>query len=714
MTRHITTEKLKNGVWVVTLDSADSPVNALSSALFNEVESLIGDVEGDHSAKGLVIMSGKEDTFVAGADLDEVNAMATKDEVKTYIERANAILSRLETWPKPVVCGIHGACMGGGLELAMACNARVASDSSKTVFSLPEVKLGLLPAGGGTQRLPQLIGISEALPMMLMGKQLRPKKAKKLGLIDDISHPFALKDAAVAKVLALSAGKVPGKKIKRPLPQALMERVKPGRELIFHLAKKGVLSQTKGVYPAPLAIIDSVKYGSEHGVASGIEQDVHRFANLVLTPESRGLISLFQAMKRAGKGLVNGKSRDVKKLAILGAGLMGNGVAGVSTDLVDSLLIKDISLDGAAQGVQEVRDGLAIRAKSGGITTFEKEMLGAKVVACDDFSGFAGTDMVIEAVFEDLDLKKKLLKEVEEATDGAAIFASNTSSLPISEIAKDAKYPDRVVGMHYFSPVRSMPLLEIIATDQTADWVVETAVDFGMKQGKTCIVVQDGPAFYTTRILTIMLNEAMLLLEEGVDVKVLDEAMMTFGFPVGPITLVDEVGFDVGVHVGEVMKPTADSRGIPQSTVLGKLHDKGFLGRKNKKGFYSYGKKRRGKKPVNPDVKGIIGAKKKSKISVEEMQQRVGLAMVNEAICCLEEGIIRNPTDGDLGAVLGLGFPPFTGGPFRYTDERGPADVLKTMASLEKRYGKRFKAANLLREKAKRRERFHDPYEKKR
>ncbi|BCS96085.1 fatty acid oxidation complex subunit alpha [Desulfoluna limicola] len=707
MTRHITTEKLINGVWVVTLDSADSPVNALSSALFDEVESLIGEVEGDRTAKGLVIISGKGDTFVAGADLDEVSTMTTKEEVTAYIGRANAILSRLEAWPKPVVCAIHGACMGGGLELAMACNARVASDSSKTVFSLPEVKLGLLPAGGGTQRLPGLIGISEALSMMLMGKQLRPQKAMKLGLIDDITHPFALKDAAVARVLKLVGGEAARRKVKRALPQAVMEKVKPGRSLIFYLAKKGVLSQTKGVYPAPLAIIDSVKYGSEHGVERGIQQDVHRFADLVLSPESRGLTSLFHAMKGAGKGLVNGNARDVKKLAILGAGLMGNGVAGVSTDLVDSLLIKDISLDGAAKGVQEVRDGLAIRAKSGGITNFEKQMQGAKVMACDDFFFFSGTDMVIEAAFEDLTLKKKLLKEVEEATEGRTIFASNTSSLPISEIAKDAKYPELVIGMHYFSPVRSMPLLEIIATDQTADWVIETAVDFGMKQGKTCIVVQDGPAFYTTRILTIMLNEAMLLLEEGVDVSVLDDVMMRFGFPVGPVTLVDEVGFDVGVHVGAVMKPTADARAIPQSSVLGKLHGKGFLGRKNKKGFYDYGKKKRGKKAVNPDVKGIIGTKGKSRISVEEIQQRVGLTMVNEAILCLEEGVIRTPADGDLGAVLGLGFPPFTGGPFRYTDKRGPADVLKTLDGLEKKYGKRFKAATLLREKVKDGTLFH-------
>ena len=710
MNRHIRMEQDESGVWIATLDSKDSPVNALSSAIFDEVEGLIEEVESDDSATGLVVMSGKDDTFIAGADLDEIEGMTTADQLRAYISRANAILSRLEAWPKPTVCAIHGACVGGGLEIALACNARVASDSSKTVFSLPEVKLGLLPAGGGTQRLPRLIGLSEALPMMLMAKQLRVKKARRLGLVDEVVHPHALRDAAIARVLLLASGKRTSARVKRPLSHRLMEGTGLGRQLVFRMAKKGVMSQTRGVYPAPLAIIESVKHGCRHGVVRGIEADMDRFTSLALSPESKGLTSLFHGMRTAGKDRLSGKERPVKKLAILGAGLMGSGVAGVSVDLVDSLLLKDVSLEAASKGVGEVRDGLAIRARSGGITPFEREQLGAKVVACDDFSLFHGTDLVLEAVFEDLDLKQRLLRDVEENVGENTLFATNTSSLPVTEIARHAAHPERVIGMHYFSPVRSMPLLELIATDGTADWVIETALDFGMKQGKTCIVVKDGPAFYTTRILAVMLNEALLLVEEGVDVAAMDDAMMRFGYPVGPLKLIDEVGFDVGVHVGEVIRPLAESRGIEQSSALGRLHDQGYLGRKNKLGFYSYDKKRKGPKPVNPEVQAIVGVQAKREISREEIQQRVGLTMVNEAIFCLQEGIIRNPTDGDLGAVLGLGFPPFTGGPFRYVDSRNAKAVLESLEALEQTHGARFTPAALLREQARTGANFHDAH----
>lgn len=705
--RHISIEKEENRVWVVTFNSPDSSVNVLSSALFAEVEGVMEEMEKDRGTVGMVLISGKEGTFVAGADLDELKAKKTPEEVRSYVKRANTILSRLEAWDKPVVCAIHGACLGGGLELALACDYRIASEAPETVFGLPEVKLGLFPAGGGTQRLPRLIGLSDALPFMLTGKQLRFEKAKKLGLIDEVVNPFVLKDAAIGLVQKLAGKSHERKMPNRSLARKVLESTKPGRDLMFRMARKGVLKQTKGLYPSPLEIINSVKHGTEVGVEQGIERDIQRFGELALSPEAKGLMTLFHAMTGAGKGLVNGKARDVKKLAILGAGLMGNGVAGVSTGLVDTILLKDATLEGAAKGVQEVRDGLAKRACAGGITAFQKETLGASVVPCTDFSAFKGTDLVIEAVFEDLNLKRSLLKEVEETCGEKVIFASNTSSLPISEIAEGCNRPEHVIGMHYFSPVRSMPLLEIITTDKTADWVVETAIDFGMKQGKTCIVVKDGPAFYTTRILTMMLNEVLLLVEEGVGVRKIDEAMMTFGYPVGPITLMDEIGFDVGVHVGEVMTPTAQKRRINQSTVLKTLYDKGLMGRKNGRGFYDYAKKRRKGKLENKEVAAILGNGKRKKIEMREIQERIGLTMINEAILCLEEGIIASPTDGDLGAVLGLGFPPFTGGPFSYVDSQGTAKILKTMEALNKRFGARFKPADLLKEKAGKNQNFY-------
>lgn len=696
--KYLTIENHDSNIRVVTIDSPDACVNTISSTFLDEVEAMVETMAADASVKGLVIISGKKDTFIAGADLDELKEMKTPEAVKDYILRANTILSRLEAWEKPVVCAINGACMGGGLELALACDYRIASDNSKTVFALPEVKLGLFPGGGGTQRLPKLIGLGQALPLILTGKQLRVGKAKKMGLIDEVVHPHGLKDAAIRNALLLAKGKTEKRTFKGALFNRTLEKFSMGRNLIFSQAKKGVLEQTKGLYPAPLEIIESIKYGVENGIEQGIKADINRFEKLVRSKESKNLTHLFFAMNRGGKDYLNGNARPVKKLGVLGAGLMGHGIASVSTDIVDTLLLKDISIKAAAKGIQEVKKGLSIRAKSGGITPFEKEVLGAKLIPCHDYSYFKGTDMVIEAVFEDLDLKRQILRDVEYATDERTIFASNTSSLPITEIAKGCKRPENVIGMHYFSPVRSMPLLEIIITDKTADWVLGTALDFAMKQGKTCIVVKDGPAFYTTRILTLMMNEAMLLVEEGVDVRTIDHAMTRFGYPVGPITLVDEVGHDVGVHVGEVLKTSVEKRRIKTATVLKTLYNKGFHGRKNKKGFYEY-KGKKGKKSINKDVGKILGIKPKEKADIEEIQSRVSLAMVNEAILCLEEGIIASPRDGDLGAILGLGFPPFRGGPFRYVDAEGPGNILNTMEKLEKKFGNRFKPAGLLKTK---------------
>ena len=692
-------KKKKKHIWIASIDCPDSSVNKLSSKIFDEIESLINNIEKDSSIKGLVVTSAKKDNFMAGADLDELLDMKTSKQVKDYIQQGNTILSRLAAWDKPVVCAIHGSCLGGGLEFALACDYRIASEDRKTVFALPEVKLGLFPAGGGTQRLPRLIGLAQALPLILTGKQLRAKKAKKLGIIDEVVNPFVLEDAAVKKALLLAGNKKKKQKVKRPLINRVLEKYKMGRNFIFTQAKKGVMKQTKGLYPAPLAIIDSIQYGFENGLEQGIKKDIQRFEKLVLSSEAQGLINLFFAMNSTGKGRATGDVKSVKKLGVLGAGLMGHGIAGVSVDIVDTVLLKDINLNAASKGINEVKKGLSLRKKSGGITHFEKHSLGAKLIPCDDYSLFAGTNLVIEAVFEDLGLKQTILKDIENATDGNTIFASNTSSIPISQIARKSKRPENVIGMHYFSPVRSMPLLEIITTDKTAPWVIQTALDFGIKQGKTCIVVKDSPAFYTTRILTFMLNEAMLLVQEGVDVRTIDDAMTGFGYPVGPITLADEVGFDVGVHVIEEVKVFFKDRNIQSSSTLQTLYDKGFSGRKNKKGFYEYkGQRKKGKKVANREVNEILGIKTKKNIDIEQLVQRVSLTMVNEAIHCLEEGIINSPKDGDLGAVLGLGFPPFRGGPFRYVDSQGPDKILKIMEKLEDKFGDRFKPARLLKQ----------------
>jgi 3-hydroxyacyl-CoA dehydrogenase / enoyl-CoA hydratase / 3-hydroxybutyryl-CoA epimerase len=703
--KYLQVEKTDSGVMAVTIDCPDSKVNKVSSGLLAEISGLLDDIEKDAGLKGLVILSGKDDNFVVGADIDELNAMKTPEEVISYISKAHAILKRIEDLKIPVVSAIHGNCLGGGLELALVTDYRIASDSPKTVMGLPEVQLGLIPAAGGTQRLPRLIGLMGALPLMLTGKQLRPRKAIKIGLIDEIVMPHGIKQVAIAKALQLAEGKG-----RQPRKRSLQERVLDatlnrvlqetsfGRNFVFSKARQQVMKQTMGHYPAALEIISSVEHGMNHGVKEGLEHDIKTFSKLVMDPKSDALRSLFEGMTDLKKNPMKDKACEVKKLAVLGCGLMGHGIASVSVGITDTILMKDISLEAAAKGMKEVYKGLAKQAKSGAITKFERDARYGKLLACDDYSNFRNTDMVIEAVFEDINLKKKVLADVEEATGERTIFASNTSALPISHIAEGCKRPENVVGMHYFSPVPKMPLLEIIVTDRTADWVEATALEFGIMQGKTCIVVKDGPGFYTTRILVPLLNESMKLLEEGADAKEIDTAMKLFGYPVGPITLVDELGIDVAAHVarGEIKK-LFETRGLKGTDGYTKLFEHGYKGRKNKKGFYVYDAakkrglpflngKKKGGKPVNMEVYDILGAVPK-KFDRTEIQERLSLAMIKEAVLCLQEGIISCARDGDIGAVFGLGFPPFTGGPFRYIDLVGAQTIVDKMKRLEDRFG---------------------------
>jgi len=640
--------------------------------------------------------------------------MKSKDEVIGYITKAHQVLARIESLPFPVVTVVHGNCLGGGLELTLVADYRMASDSAKTLMGLPEVQLGLIPAAGGTQRLPRLIGLSEALPLMLTGKNLRPKKAKRLGLIDEIVIPHGMKEVAIQKALSLAGGSNARPEKKRSLKEKIMKRALDetvaGRGIVFSQARSQVMAQTKGLYPAALAIISSVEFGYKHGVEKGLGNDIRVFAELVMDAKSLALRSLFAGMTDLKKNPMQKSARPVSKLAVVGCGLMGHGIASVSAAHCETILMKDVSLEAAAAGIKEVGKGLAKQARSGAITAFERDVRYGKLLPCDDYSLFAGTDMVIEAVFEDIGLKRKILAEIEKATGENTIFASNTSALPISHIAKGCTRPENVIGMHYFSPVPKMPLLEIIKTDKTSEWVEATALEFGIKQGKTCIVVKDGPGFYTTRILIPLLNEAIRLIEEGADAKEIDRAMKLFGYPVGPITLVDELGIDVAAHVakGEVRK-LFEARGLTASEGYTKLFEQGFKGKKNRKGFYLYDEPRKkgifgllatkNGRPVNTEVYEILRAGSRH-FGQQEIQDRLSLAMINEAVLCLQEGILSNARDGDIGAVFGLGFPPFTGGPFRYIDITGAQKIVEKMKRLEDTVGPLYRPADLLVETA--------------
>jgi len=400
--------------------------------------------------------------------------------------------------------------------------------------------------------------------------------------------------------------------------------------------------------------------------------------------------------------------RPVRKIGVLGAGLMGSGIANVSATNGLEVLLKDVSFDAVGQGGKAIWQDLDGKVKKKAMSPFQRDVTFSRITWTMDWRGFEKADLIIEAVFEDLELKRKILAETEACIKEDAIFASNTSSIPIGDIAAGARRPERVIGMHYFSPVPKMPLLEIIVTKKTADWVRATALDVGIRQGKTVIMVNDGPGFYTTRVLAPLLNEALEVLNEGGDIKEIDVAMRQFGYPVGPIALLDEVGIDVGAHVSKVLGPLFTLRGAKPNTAMERLLQAGYKGRKNNRGFYLYGDRSgKVKKVVNEEIYKFFDGTKRRKFDVQEIQNRLSLTMINEAALCLQEGILQSPRDGDIGAVFGLGFPPFLGGPFRYMDRIGLPKIISLMAELEKKHGARFTPAPILRNRNAKNQRFY-------
>ncbi len=696
----------RDGVAIVWLDQAGEKINKISVDLLDDFRRLLDDLEQDSSIRAAVMISRKKDTFIAGADIEKFLEMTEPGQAEKLSREGNALLSRMAASRKPIVAAIHGAALGGGLEVALACHARVLTDDPKTVLGLPEVQLGLLPGGGGTQRLPRLVGLQKGLDLLLTGKNVFPYPAKKMGLADLVVHPSGLLETACRYALDLASGK-PRRPRKRSLLEKLLEGNPLGRGLVFRKARQMVMRQTRGNYPAPLKILECVQTGMSRGMEAGLATESKNFDFLMRTPECRQLIHLFFAITGAKKNPLADKARSVQRIGVLGAGLMGGGIADVSAAKGYEVFLKDVDREGLARAQKAIWSGLSQRVSKRAMTPFQRDQVFSRVHPATDYESLRTADIVIEAVFEDLEVKRRVVQETEAVVPPHCIFATNTSSLPITAIAEASRRPEQVIGMHYFSPVPKMPLLELIVTEKTADWVRATAIDVGIRQGKTPIVVADGPGFYTTRILAPMLNEAILLLEEGARVEAVDKAMRDFGFPVGPITLMDEVGIDVGAHVTDVLSPMFVRRGHQPKNKARELVEAGYKGRKNRKGFYLYEEGKGKKKAVNEAVYAHFGGSSRRDVPAREIQERLSLTMMNEAFVCLEEGILETPKDGDLGAILGLGFPPFLGGPFRHADALGAPKVLEMMAHWESKQGKRFQAAGILRDMAAKGERFY-------
>ena len=541
------------------------------------------------------------------------------------------------------------------------------------------------------------------------------KKARKLGLVDDVVPPSILLETAAA--LALSrVGYRPKRdsfieqlRDKDAVTEFALAKNPVGRKILFDQARKQLHKQTRGNYPAQDLIIDVVKAGLEDGFEAGLAAEARAFGRLLTTAEAANLMSLFFATtalkKDSGVDDPDVKPREVKKVGMLGAGLMGAGIAYVTTSVAKiPVRLKDRDADGVMAGLRYIRGIIDGRVKRKRLSERQANALMLQTTGTTTYAGLQDADVVIEAVFEDLALKGQMVRDVEESGRNDVIFASNTSSLPITQIAAASKHPETVIGMHYFSPVHKMPLLEIIVTDQTADWVTATCVDLGKRQGKHVIVVRDGVGFYTSRVLAPMMNEAAHLVAEGVPIEKIDTAMLNWGFPIGPIKLTDEVGIDVGAKVGKIMLDAFGERMSPPDGMKKLMEDERY-GRKNGRGFYLYGDKKKG---VDESVYELLGVSPTNKsVSSEDIAWRCALQFVNEACRCFGEGILRSARDGDVGAVFGLGFPPFRGGPFRFVDQVGAKEILGRLRELEKQLGPRFSPAPVLEEIARSGQTFH-------
>ncbi|MFO7894855.1 MAG: 3-hydroxyacyl-CoA dehydrogenase NAD-binding domain-containing protein [Longimicrobiales bacterium] len=696
--------------WLV-FDNPDRKANILSTPIMERLDGLIGEVE-DGVAEGriraLVVRSGKDGRFMAGADVSEIERITDPSEGEAKAARGQAVFQRLHELPIPTVAAVDGTCLGGGTELILACDVRIAADRDETKIGLPEIKLGILPGFGGTTRLPRLIGLIAASDIILAGKSVNARKAQKTGLIHERMHHGVLYDRAGEIARTLADGGSPPSRSKPGRIQRLAEATPPGRAVILKQARKQVMKQTKGKYPAPLKAIEVMKKSAGTSLEKALAIEARALGELVATEESKHLIHVYHLMEGAKKAGPEAEGRAVERVGVLGAGVMGGGIAQLLAYKDYTVRLKDIEQSALSEGLQHARsmfDKLVERHK---LDRREAERRMGAISPSLDYSGFGTVDVVIEAVVERMDVKKSVLEETESEVPDDAVLTTNTSSLSITEMGSGLERPENFVGMHFFNPVHKMPLVEIVRGEATSDEATATVFDVVQGIGKTPVIVKDGPGFLVNRILTPYLNEAGFLLGAGASIAEVDRALKDFGMPMGPFRLLDEVGLDIARHAGRTMEDAYPDRmaSSPPLVTLGDESDR--LGKKNEKGFYVYedGKEQHPDPSVYDELSDIIGDSQTS-LPQREIVDRCVLPMINEAARILDEGVAKSPGDVDLAMITGTGFPPFRGGLLRYADSLALKTVLAKLESFERHFGPRYEPAALLRRKAEAGEGFY-------
>ena len=706
-------------IGVITMDDPGSKVNTISSKMQEDLSAMLDTIEKDASIKAAILISGKADNFIAGADIKELSKIKTPADGEHMSSMGQKLLARVWASKKPFIAAIHGSCLGGGLEVALHCHYRIATSSPKTKLGLPEVQLGLLPGAGGTQMLPKAVGLQESLDMILTGKQLKADRAKKAGVVHEVVDPFALRTSALMAAREIIDGTLKPSSKKKGLLAKLLEDNPLGRAVLFSQATKMAMKKSGGNYPAIPKILEVLRAGADGGLAAGLKAESKAFGELALTPECNALQGLFFGSTALKKNRFGKPAHEVTTIGVVGAGLMGAGVAQVSAARGFRVLLKDLNQQGLGRGLKQIQDNLDADVKKRRLTPYERDLTMSRIVGLtndDDWKKhFAKCDLVVEAVLENLKLKHRVIKELEEVLPAHAVIATNTSAIPIRDIAAGSARPDRICGMHYFSPVDKMPLLEVIrAEGVTSDDAAAAVVAVGIKQGKTVIPCGDRPGFYVNRSLGPMLTSCVALVQAGVALPEIDKAMVAYGFPVGPVSLCDEVGVDVAYHVQETLIKDLGVRMTGgDSHMFKEFLDAGILGKKAGKGFYLYdksGKKDKGEKQLNPDAQTIIKKYQKGApvaMDRKTIQERIAFSFINEAAYCLQDGIVQDPVDGDIGAVFGIGYPPQRGGPFRQLDQMGAANFVKKMDEFKAKFGPQYECAQIIRDHAAKGTKFH-------
>ncbi|MDB5970069.1 MAG: 3-hydroxyacyl-CoA dehydrogenase [Hydrocarboniphaga sp.] len=712
-----------DGILTAALDVAGRSMNTITQGVFNDLEKLIARVKTDAAVKGLVLCSGKANGYCAGADLDEQDANnsgaipSSEAAIRAELARVavlSDLLRALELCGKPVASAINGLALGGGLEMLLATHYRVAVDDTRIQLGLPEARIGLLPGAGGTQRLPRLIGLAKSLPLLLDGNSVTPAKARDLGFVDLLVSAGKEIETAKAWIRGGGIGSQPWDRKGYKLPGGSpYEAV----GVAMTMAIAGMRKATSGNYPAQLNILRCVYEGVTVPIDTGLRLEARYFVLTQNTPQAKAMVrSLFlsmQELKKRSVKIADSERREVRKLAILGAGMMGAGIAQVSAQVGIEVVLIDRSDADAARGKAAIEKQLAKAVDKGRTTRDKADALLARITATGDYSKVEGSDLVIEAVFEDRKLKADVTAKAEAYLGAEAVFGSNTSGLPITGLAQHSKRPENFIGMHFFSPVDRMALVEIIRGDKTSEKTLARAVDFVQKIRKTPIIVRDSRGFYTSRSFHTYLDEGYELLADGVSPIVIDNIGRATGMPRGPLELCDDVGLDLCLSARQQAKADLGDAFVAtqEDRMLALLvSEQGRHGRKNGKGFYDYPADG-GDKLLWPGLAEFVSVKLKNPgaADIEEIRQRLLYRQSLEAARIFADGVIDDPRDADIGALLGWGFPSWTGGPLSLIDQIGTAEFVRRCDRLAARHGARFAVPSQLREMADRNAAYYAP-----